>query len=93
MEAEISFSEYLSIFVGCGTGVYLFMKMVPLLSIDGCGEIGFRVIALIALVFFAIPPLCLCSTGFKNNKRLCSFVSNFFLFVSGVDLLSIGYAV
>jgi len=91
MEAEISISEYLSILIGCGVGVYLLTELLPLLILEGCGEIGIRLIGLIALAFFGIPPTCLCSTGFKNNRKLCSFVSTFFLILSFIDFLTILY--
>ncbi|KAL4455754.1 hypothetical protein ABPG74_003164 [Tetrahymena malaccensis] len=91
MEADISLAEYLSIFFGCGTAVYLFIKLLPLLTIEDCGEIGFRGIALISIFYFSVPPLCLCSTGFKNNKKLCLFVSKFFFVISLINLLLIIY--
>lgn len=91
MEADISLVEYLSIFFGCGVAIYLFIKLMPLLSIEDCGEIGFRVIALISIFYFTVPPLSLCSTGFKNNKKLCSFVSKCFFAISIINLFSIIY--
>lgn len=89
----MSLCEYLSIFIGCGGGVYLFTKTLPLISIEGCGDIGWRLCALLAFAFFAIPPLCLCSTGFKNNRKLCGFVGNCFLILSALAVFCIFYAI
>lgn len=91
MEAEISLGEYLIILIGCGVGVYLFTKILNLLSIEDCGEVFLRMIALIALAFFSVPPTCLCSTGFKNNKKLCSFMSKFFLLLNFLNFMSLIY--
>lgn len=77
--------------VGCGVGVYLFAQLLPLMNVEECGEIGLRISALIALIFITIPPLSLCSTGFKNNKKLCNFVSKCFGLLSLANIFCLAY--